>query len=194
MRRILSLSLGILALAGCSKREEATPVAADEKPAVVISDAEASSLQAAADAQLKSLSKAAPEAQASIAVTPGLWEITYRRDEMGFKETRRVCVGKALAETIAELPANPEKLDCRKHELKIDGNSAHVESVCTKNDTTVTSHIDIDIGIGTFHQEMETLYEPAFAGHGDVHTTADGKRIGDCPAGMAPGASTIVTK
>jgi len=193
MHRILSLSLSALILAGCSKPQESAPVAG-ESPAAVISDAEASSLQAEADAQLKALSAAAPAAAASIAVTPGLWEVTYRRDEMGFKETRRICVGKALAGNLAELPANPEKMDCGKHELKIDGKSAHVESVCTRNDTTVTSHIDIDMSLDGFHQEMETLYEPAFAGHGDVHTTADGKRIGDCPAGMAPGASTIVTK
>jgi hypothetical protein len=106
---------------------------------------------------------------------------------MGFKETRRICVGKTLAETLAELPADPEKMDCRKHELKIEGTSAHVETVCTKNDTTVTRHIDIDMDSDAFHQSMETLYEPAFAGHGDVHTSADGKRVGDCPAGMAEG-------
>ncbi len=193
MRQILSLSLGVLALASCSRPHEAGPVAG-ETPAAVISDAEASSLQAEADAQLKSLSGSAPAPIASIAVTPGLWEVTYRRDEMGFRETRRICVGPSLAENLAELPANPEKMDCRKHELKIEGESAHIESVCAKNDTTVTSHIDIDMGIGSFHQDMETLYEPAFAGHGDVHTTADGRRIGDCPAGMAPGASKVVAK
>lgn len=193
MRRILSLSLGVLVLAGCSKPSQETAPVAGESPAAVISEAEASSLQAAADAQLKALSSAAPAA-VSIAVAPGLWEVTYRRDEMGFKETRRICVGAALSEKLAELPASPEKLDCGKHELKIDGKSAHVESVCSKNDTTITSHIDIDVDRNSFHQEMETLYEPAFAGHGDVHATADGKRVGDCPAGMAEGASTIVTK
>lgn len=194
MRRILSLSLGVLALAGCSKPRETGPVAG-ESPAAVISDSEASALQAEADAQLKNLktSEVAPPV-ASIAVRQGLWEVIYRRDEMGFKETRRICVGKSLAETLAELPANPEKMDCSKHELKIDGTSAHIESVCTKNDTTVTSHIDIDMDADAFHQAMETLYEPAFAGHGDVHTTADGKRVGDCPAGMVQGASTTVTK
>lgn len=193
MRRILSLSLSVLALAACSKPQETAP-AADEKPAAIISDAEASALKAEADAQLKSLASASAAPVVSIALTPGLWEVIYRRDEMGFKETRRICVGKALAETLAELPASPEKLDCRRHELKIDGHSAHIESVCTRNDTTVTSHIDIELGIDTFHHDMETLYDPAFAGHGDVHTTADGKRIGDCPAGMAPGASKVITK
>ncbi len=193
MRRILSLSLGVLALAGCSKPRETGPVAG-ESPAAVISDAEASSLQAEADAQLKSLKAPQASAAASIAVKAGLWDVIYRRDEMGFKETRRICVGPALAETLAELPASPEKMDCSKHELKIDGTSAHIESVCTKNDTTVTSHIDIDLDSDAFHQTMETLYEPAFAGHGDVHTVADGKRVGDCPAGMAEGASATVTK
>ncbi len=193
MRRILLLSLSALTLAGCSKPRETAPVAG-ETPAAMISDAEASSLQAEADAQLKRLKAGAAGSPASIAVRPGLWEVTYRRDEMGFKETRRICVGKVLAETLAELPANPEKMDCSKHELKIDGTSAQVETVCTKNDTTVTSHIDIDLDTEAFHQTMETLYDPAFAGHGDVHTTADGKRVGDCPAGMAQGASTIVTK
>ncbi|WP_443748096.1 DUF3617 family protein [Asticcacaulis solisilvae] len=193
MRRILSFSLGILLLAGCSKPHQAAP-AVGESPAAEISDAEASSLQAEADAQLKAMSHSAVAPVDSIALRTGLWEVTYRRDEMGFRETRRICVGKVLAETLAELPASPETLDCRKHELKIDGRSAHIESVCAKNGTTVTGHIEIEMGQDTFHQEMETLYEPAFAGHGDVHATADGKRVGDCPAGMAQGASTVVTK
>jgi len=194
MRLVLSFSLGVLVLAGCSKPPEESAPVAGESPAAVISEAEARSLQAEADAQLKALSTAQASPAASITVTPGLWDVTYRRDEMGFKETRRICVGKSLAETLAEKPADPEKMDCKTHELKIDGTSAHVESVCTHNDTTVTRHVDIDMHGDAFHQEMETLYEPAFAGHGDVHTTADGKRVGDCPAGMAQGASTVVAK
>src|SRR4051812_40976190 len=115
MRLVLSLSLGVLMLAGCSKPPEATAPVAGESPAAVISDAEASSLQAEADAQLKTLSTSqASVAATSIAVTPGLWEVTYRRDEMGFKETRRICVGAAQAEALAELPASPEKMDCNK--------------------------------------------------------------------------------
>ncbi len=206
MRHPVLLCVALLALIpvvdACSRSDEGgrTTATSGESPAAEISDAEASSLQAEAEASLKGSSLFSSTAATQDDGEPGtlragLWEVTYKRDEMGFSETRHICVDAKLAATLAEKPASQDAVTCSRHQLKRDGDDIHVDTVCTHNDTTLTSHIDITLDGGdAFHQEMETVYDPAFAGHGDTHMTADGKRIGDCPAGMAPGRTTVVAK
>ncbi len=134
-------------------------------------------------------SSAAPVAVADpLALKPGLWSVTYARPEMGYSSIQKICIdtdgGKTLAERNDELDAMP----CSRHDVTQTADGIHIERVCTHNDTTVTSHIDIHgDGDGAFHQTMETLYDPAFAGHADTHTSADGAWVSTCPAGMKPG-------
>ncbi len=193
MRSLLPLCLLLGLAAGCSRHEDTAPQPG-ETPAAVIGDDEASSLQAEADASLKAMNVATPSVGVPVLRT-GLWEVTYQRPEMGFSETRHICVDDALAAKLAEMPANPDTVTCSRHEVRPDGQAVRVETVCSHNDTTLTSHIVIhSTGAEDFHQTMETVYDPAFAGHSDTHTLADGRRIGDCPAGMKPGETTVVGK
>lgn len=79
-------------------------------------------------------------------------------------------------------------LECSARSVTKSDNGADIDTVCMVNDTTLTSHIHVDIiGNDAFHQTVETRYSPAFAGHGNQVTITDGKRLGNCPAGMKPG-------
>lgn len=204
MRKTLCPSVAMVALAiaavvigGCSRsngKVEQTAPEPGESPAPQMTAEEATSAESALNLSLKSAHSTAKLDVAAVVpvLRPGLWSVTYQRQEMGFSETRRICVDARLAAKLAEMPANTDAMTCSKHDVTTDDDAVHVETVCSRNDTTLTSHIVIRSPSDTeFHQTAETIYDPAFAGHADTHTTADGTRVGDCPAGMKAGTTTL---
>ncbi|MBW8883123.1 MAG: DUF3617 family protein [Asticcacaulis sp.] len=169
MRSYVCITLGLLALAGCSKS------ATDSKPSKAMSERWVAT-------------SAETSASAAVAPKAGLWSVTHKRDEMGYEATTQICADDRLAARIAGLPDITEAMTCAKHEVTATADGQQVERVCTRNDTTVTFHVSITIPSDSeFHQVSETIYDPAFAGHADVHMTADGIWKGACPAGMKPG-------
>jgi hypothetical protein len=152
---------------------------------------------------------AAQSAEASAAVSPdsapaykvsrlgqraGLWQLTQTLPQLGGRSVAKICVNDAQGEKLAlighDLPGKPEmaRLECSARSVTKSDDGADIDTVCMVNDTTLTSHIHVDIiGNEAFHQTVETRYSPAFAGHGNQVTVTDGKRLGDCPAGMKPG-------
>ncbi len=198
MRKILCLSFAIAAaLGGCSRsngKVEQTQPEPGESPAPLMTAEEASSAEGALNLSLKSAHSTPRQDVAAIVpvLKPGLWSVTYQRQEMGFSETRRICVDAKLAVKLAEMPASADPVTCSKREVTTEDDAVHVETVCSRNGTTLTSHIQIrSPSDAEFHQTAETIYDPAFAGHADTHTTADGTRLGECPAGMKAGTTTL---
>ncbi len=180
MNTLLSRTCLILGLAGLAACSKPAPQAASE-----------TAVSVAPPASVVQGSTAAPTsatAPADISLKAGLWQVTYARPEMGYSSVQQICVDAGLAKTLAERNDELEAMPCSRHDVTETGGGTHIERVCEHNDTTVTSHIDIRFdGDGAFHQTMETLYDPAFAGHADTHTSADGGWLGDCSAGMKPG-------
>ena len=163
--------IGVAGLAACSKP---APQAASETSVSVAPPA--------------SVVQATPAAESPVALRAGLWQVTYARPEMGYTSVQQVCIDGSQGQTLAERNDALEPMACSRHDVSANGAATHIERVCEHNDTTVTSHIDVTVdGDGAFHQTMETLYDPAFAGHADTHTSADGKWLAECPAGMKPG-------
>jgi len=124
----------------------------------------------------------------------GLWQLTQTLPQLGGRSVSKICVNDAQGEKLAlighDLPGKPEMahLECSARSVTKSDDGADIDTVCMVNDTTLTSHIHVDIiGNDAFHQTVETRYSPAFAGHGNQVTITDGKRLGDCPAGMKPG-------
>jgi len=208
MRKRLCLSIIVaaaaVAIGGCSRSQtdngkiQQTRVEPGEMPAQQMTDEEARSAEAVLNLSLKSAHASAKGGVTAAVVPvlkPGLWSVTYQRQEMGFSETRRICVDAALAARLAELPANADPVTCTTHDVIAEDDAVRVETVCKRNDTTLTSHIVIRSPSDTeFHQTMETIYTPAYAGHADAHMTADGLWLAECPAGMKPGATTLAGK
>ena len=163
----LMIVAALLAVAGCSKPPE----------------------QAVSSARLESVPPIPPPPAAdSLALKAGLWLVTYARPEMGYSSLQKICVDAAGGRSLAERNDALDAMDCSRRQVEANSGNTHIERVCARNGTTVTSHIDIALdGENAFHQTMETIYDPAFAGHADTHTSADGVWSGACPDGMKPG-------
>jgi len=140
-------------------------------------------------------SESAPDYKVSrLGQKAGLWQLTQTLPQLGGKSVAKICVNDAQGEKLAlvghDLPGKPEMahLECSARSVTKSDDGADIDTVCMVNDTTLTSHIHVDIiGNDAFHQTVETRYSPAFAGHGNQVTVTDGKRLGDCPAGMKAG-------
>ena len=124
----------------------------------------------------------------------GLWQLTQTLPQLGGRSVAKICVNDAQGEKLAlighDLPGKPEmaRLECSARSITKSDDGADIDTVCMVNDTTLTSHIHVDIiGHDAFHQTVETRYSPAFAGHGNQVTVTDGKRLGDCPDGIKAG-------
>ena len=170
----LSLCVAVIALslAACSKP---SPQTASETSAI-------DSIEA------PSLSEETPAVPNPLSLKAGLWQVTYARPEMGYESMQKICIDAAAGKTLAERNDELDPMTCSRHDISVRDGGTHIERVCTHNDTTVTSHIDIRIdNENAFRQTMETIYDPAFAGHADTHTSADGVWQGACPAGMKLG-------
>jgi hypothetical protein len=190
----IGLALGLigLAVAACDQPEAPkTPFVEDGGG---LSAASASSPEMSAEASL-AVSEAAPAYQVSaLGQKAGLWQLTQTLPQLGGKSVAKICVNDAQGEKLAligqDLPGKAEmaRLECSARTVTKSDDGADIDTVCMVNDTTLTSHIHVDIiGNEAFHQTAETRYSPAFAGHGDQVTVTDGKRLGDCPAGMKAG-------
>ncbi len=176
LNRYLWIIIGLAGLAACSKP---APQAGNETSASDSSGAAGLASQLASE-----------QASANpLALKAGLWRVTYARPEMGYQSVQQICIDAAMGKTLAERNDALEPMDCNRHDVTAKDGGIHIERVCMRNDTTITSHIDIRADAAeAFHQTMETLYDPAFAGHADTHTSADGTYLGDCLAGMKPGS------
>ncbi len=194
-KKLALLALGATAfmMTACGKPEKPrTPFVEDGAGlSAAVSDATADSAEASAASALES----APVYKVSrLGQRAGLWQLTQTLPQLGGRSVAKICVNDSQGEKLAlvghDLPGKPEMahLECSARSVTKSDDGADIDTVCMVNDTTLTSHIHVDIiGNDAFHQTVETRYSPAFAGHGDQVTVTDGKRLGDCPAGMAPG-------
>ncbi len=190
--RRVSLSLTLLVcmvVTACDK---------PEKPPVTPSGNETA--QSAASTYESNMEQASESADSSEAPPPrksqreGLWQLTQTLPQLGGSSVAKICVSEDQGERLAvigqDLLGKPEMddLSCMTRSVVRLASGADIDTVCEVNATTLTSHIHVDIiGNEAFHQTAETRYSPAFAGHGRQITVTDGKRLGDCPAGMKAG-------
>ncbi len=189
---IIVIGLACLMVTACGKPEKPrTPFVED---GAGLSTAASDTAEESAEASTASPESAPVYKVSRLGQRAGLWQLTQTLPQLGGRSVAKICVNDAQGEKLAlighDLPGKPEmtSLECSARSVTKSDDGADIDTVCTVNDTTLTSHIHVDIiGNEAFHQTAETRYSPAFAGHGDQVTVTDGKRLGDCPAGMAPG-------
>ena len=144
---------------------------------------------------------AAPDAAPSTAPRPpsatadngplqsGLWETaTYDEAEGGAPDISRVCVGEDEKGSPEDALANFDDPDCKVSRSKTQA-GATIRAECVKDgvkfvtDTTWTAHRT------TYAFSLITKAEMPGGGIHESRITAKGRRLGPCPAGMAPGAT-----
>ncbi|MCR6661478.1 MAG: DUF3617 domain-containing protein [Asticcacaulis sp.] len=190
--KFVMLGMTAFLVTACDKPEKPrTPFVEDGAGLSAAAASDAVESAAASEAE----SESAPVYKVSrLGQRAGLWQLTQTLPQLGGRSVSKICVNDAQGEKLAlighDLPGKPEMahLECSARSVTKSDDGADIDTVCMVNDTTLTSHIHVDIiGNDAFHQTVETRYSPAFAGHGNQVTITDGKRLGDCPAGMKPG-------
>lgn len=191
--RFVILGLTALLVTACGKPEKPRTPFVEDGTGLSAATSEAGA--ESAEASAVSNSESAPVYKVSrLGQRAGLWQLTQTLPQLGGRSVAKICVNDAQGEKLAlighDLPGKPEMahLECSARSVTKSDDGADIDTVCMVNDTTLTSHIHVDIiGNDAFHQTVETRYSPAFAGHGNQVTVTDGKRLGDCPAGMKAG-------
>lgn len=150
-------------LAGCSNSESAKTAETNDAPAT----AAATSL---------------PTPQA------GLWEQTVSGGMMPAPMTVKICVGETAPDT-NPFAAPQAGITCSQNSVRAAPGGAEIHSVCESQGMTVTSDGKVSGDMRTAYKvEMTTNttgpnVPPQMA---QMTTTIDAKRLGDCPAGVAP--------
>lgn len=139
---------------------------------------------AAAPAQAPSIGEGAPDVRA------GLWEMKMSTE--GVKGSSRICIDPAVQGVGAAYGQRAAKKDCSDSQFTKTPDGLDFKSVCESNGTKVTSN-------GQVRGDLSSHYTVKV----DVTTARDGvtktarieteaTRVGDCPAGMAPGDQQMI--
>ncbi|WP_292072805.1 DUF3617 domain-containing protein [Brevundimonas sp. UBA7534] len=134
----------------------------------------------------------APAATSAPAPTPGLWEQTISGAAMPQPTTFKVCVGPS-PEGANPFNAPQEGVTCSENTVNPAPGGATFRSVCESQGMTVASDGKVAGDLGSAYKVEITSrvtganVPPQMA---QMNTTIDARRLGDCPAGVAP--NTIV--
>ncbi|WP_292223367.1 DUF3617 family protein [Brevundimonas sp.] len=133
---------------------------------------------------------ATPAAATMPAPKPGLWQQTISGGAMPAPTTVKMCVGPTV-EGENPFSAPQPGVACSENSVKAAPGGAEFHSVCNAQGMTVTSD-------GKVSGNMDSAYKidittkttgpnvpPQMA---EMKMTIDATRLGDCPAGTAPGA------
>ncbi len=127
----------------------------------------------------------------------GLWEIrTETRaggQPMPGPMTMQVCIEQSKDDITAD-PNDVRQLKqrCSKMDVKRSGNAVTVDSVCTHEGRSVTSHTTITGNMTTdYRMESSARFTPAMHGMSTMDSTMTGKWIGPCKPGQKHGAVTM---
>jgi hypothetical protein len=122
----------------------------------------------------------------------GLWQIDTRTDAGG-SVSMQACVDKKT-DTLAAGDQNRNvRPQCSKISTRRLGDRIEVDSVCTFNGTTATSHAVVTGNMtSAYHMDSTTRFSPAMQGISQSHAVMDGKWLGPCKPGQKPGSVTIL--
>ena len=127
----------------------------------------------------------------------GLWEIrTETRaggQSMPGPMTMQVCIDQSK-DDITAAPNDMQRMKqrCSKMDVKRSGNTVTMDSVCTHEGRTVTSHATITGNMTTdYRMESSARFSPPMHGMSAMESTMTGKWIGVCKPGQKHGLVTM---
>ena len=117
---------------------------------------------------------------------PGLWEVTAQNPKMP-AVTTKMCLD-AETDILLHMFDIVPTLNCAKHDVKFAGETVTTDTTCLAARTTITTNsVTKFAGDAAYHVDITMHFNPPRAGLSQVSMIQDGKWVGDCPAGMAPG-------
>ena len=124
----------------------------------------------------------------------GLWEVTRassQRDSQA--RLTMMCLDDSVQAAMREFSMGVAKEMCTQNERRVEGNRMTVKATCKLGPTTMkTESVMIFNGNSSYHTEGSASYDPPFMNMTEAKSTIDGKWVGPCKAGQAPG--DIVTE
>lgn len=127
----------------------------------------------------------------------GLWEIRTESatdgQKMPMPVTVQMCIDQSRDDMNADPRANEDvRRRCSKLETSRRGNQVVIDSVCTHEGRTATSHTVISGNLATdYRMENTTRFSPPMNGMQTMSSTMTGKWIGPCKPGQTHGATSV---
>ncbi|MBS0453216.1 MAG: DUF3617 family protein [Proteobacteria bacterium] len=121
---------------------------------------------------------------------PGLWEMSMAHgDEAQAKpHVIQQCIDAKTDASMREMGQGASRDACTKQDMRKEGATIVVDSVCKMGPTTLTSHAEISGDFSSnYRMESHTTYEPPMAGRAKGTAIVEAKWLGPCKAGQKPG-------
>ncbi len=126
----------------------------------------------------------------------GLWEVHSETTAGGQRTpgmTMQMCIDQRQDDLTAD-PRNREDVRkrCSKMDVKRDGNTVTIDSVCKHDGHTATGHTVITGNLATdYRMQSATRFDPPMNGIQTMSSSMTGKWIGPCKPGQRHGSVTM---
>jgi hypothetical protein len=129
---------------------------------------------------------------------PGLWEIrtggpgamsgSGSAAEKAAAQTIQQCIDAKSDQALRDMGMGMGKDMCSRQEMRNEGGTLVVDSVCTIGPTTATSHAVITGDMSSaYRMESTSTYKPPLMGKTEGKVTLEAKWVGPCKADQKPG-------
>lgn len=123
---------------------------------------------------------------------PGLWEMAMQTGATGKGQamtmTTQQCIDAATDKALQAAGGGAGKSDCSKQELRTEGKTLVIDSVCKSGGATVTSRGVMSGDFSSaYRMDISSRYSPALGGMSQSTTVIEAKWLGACKAGQKPG-------
>jgi hypothetical protein len=127
----------------------------------------------------------------------GLWEQTVQSDRSPTPLVTQWCFDEATDKRSPVLPKGPRRAgSCQKFAIQKNGDSYTVDSACSFNGATMTSHAVISGDFSskyTINSTVDVSNASDPARNGEHKTTITAVYKGDCPSDLSPGQVRLPT-
>jgi len=127
----------------------------------------------------------------------GLWEIKTETRAGGQKMPGPMTMQMCIDQRKDDLTADPRdsrevKQRCSKMDVRRSGDKTLIDSVCSHEGRTVTSHMTISGNMRTdYRMESTSRFAPPMEGISTMDSTMSGKWLGPCKPGQAHGSVSM---
>ena len=123
----------------------------------------------------------------------GMWQTSTTTRDAGAPQpasphTSTICIDATVQSLMVQMAQGMMRGMCSKHDLRVSGRTVTGDAVCEMMGSRITTKSTMKFtGDTSYHTEAHMAYDPPLAGKKSADSVIDGKYVGPCPAGMAPG-------
>lgn len=123
---------------------------------------------------------------------PGLWEISMQMPNLPQPMVSQQCIDEKTDDLMQQRGQERAQQQCSKNTVRNEGSQVVVDSVCTFDKTTATTHAVFSGDFkSNYRGEISTTYAPPMHGMASSRQILTAKWLGPCKAGQKPGDVTM---